>query len=55
MVYGAVKFLTFITIVGVMLALTVYYFDIRVDLEHMEITSNTRECVVVCNCNGTRS
>ena len=43
MIYGVVKLLTFITITGVMLALTVYYFDIKVDLEHMEITSNISE------------
>ena len=46
MVYSAVNFLTFVTITGVMLALTVYYFDIRVDLKHMEITLNTSECLV---------
>ena len=41
MIYGVIKLLTFVTVTGVMLALTVYYFDIKVDLEHMEITSNT--------------
>lgn len=41
MVYSAAKILTFITVFGVMLALTVYYFDIKVDLKNFAMTSNT--------------
>ena len=40
MIYSAAKMLTFITVFGVMLALTVYYFDIKVDLKNFAMTSN---------------
>ena len=40
MIYGVAKLLTFITVFGVMLALTVYYFDIQLDLQNLEMISN---------------
>ena len=53
MIYSVAKLLTFVTVFGVMLALTVYYFDIRLDLHKLEMTSNTSKCVnnhLMCMC-----
>ena len=40
MIYGVAKLLTFITVFGVLLALTVYYFDVQLDLQNLKMTSN---------------
>lgn len=40
MIYGVAKLLTFITIFGVLLALTVYYFDVQLDLQNLKMTTN---------------
>ena len=40
MIYSVAKLLTFVTVFGVMLALTVYYFDIQLDLKNLEMTSS---------------
>ncbi len=45
MIYGVAKVLTFVTIFGVMLALAVYYFDIQLDLQNLEMTSNISKCI----------
>lgn len=45
MIYSVVKLLTFVTVVGVMLALTAYYFDIQLDLKNWAMTSNISESI----------
>ena len=50
MVYSVAKLLTFITVFGVMLALTVYYFDVQLDLQNLEMTSNLSKCITIYYC-----
>lgn len=49
MIYSVAKVLTFITVFGVMLALTVFYFDIQLDLQNLEMTSDTSKCISTIN------
>ena len=50
MIYSVAKLLMFVTIFGVMLALTVYYFDIQLDFKNVKITSNISKFMfLVCH------
>ena len=50
MIYSVAKLLTFVTVFGMTLALTVYYFDIQLELKKLEITSNISKLIIFLVC-----
>ena len=42
LVHRVVRLLTFVTVVGFLISLTIYYFNIRLDLENWTVLSETR-------------
>lgn len=54
LVYSALKILSFLTILGLLMALTVFYFDISVDYNNMVVESDISKCILTATLPCTR-